>query len=275
MRMKIKAMVSYKYLFFVLIVLCFYSCGSSILPGTRNGCKVQTGTNETRYCCSGYFEKNRSCHECVGSHGFNCTSPCPPSWYGALCRFRCSCPDDECDRVNGCNKGPEKSNVQSPPVDSKTNPKAYALKAVDTYSPPDTTPVVTKYVNTSFLHGTKYVNTTFQHGTKYVTTRFRHRIPQKLSLQDNSTEASLRSNIQEVIWKLQIRDCVVIFLIVLFALSATVIGVKMCQRTRERNSQFNYKRLAAEKQLNSEDFFFENDYSDVSMKTPVLTDCKV
>lgn len=44
--------------------------------------------------------------ECVGSHGFNCTSPCPPSWYGALCRFRCSCPDDECDLVNGCNKGP-------------------------------------------------------------------------------------------------------------------------------------------------------------------------
>lgn len=130
---------------------------------------------------------------------------------------------------------PEKSNVQSPPVDSKTNPKAYALKAVDTYSPPDTTPVVTKYVNTSFLHGTKYVNTTFQHGTKYVNTRFRHRIPQKLSLQDNSTEASLRSNIQEVIWKLQIRDCVVIFLIVLFALLATVIGVKMCQRTRYIN----------------------------------------
>lgn len=130
---------------------------------------------------------------------------------------------------------PEKSNVQSPPVDSKTNPKAYALKAVDTYSPPDTTPVVTKYVNTSFLHGTKYVNTTFQHGTKYVNTRFRHRIPQKLSLQDNSTEASLRSNIQEVIWKLQIRDLVVIFLIVLFAISATVIGVKMCQRTRYIN----------------------------------------
>lgn len=118
---------------------------------------------------------------------------------------------------------PEKSNVQSP-VDSKTNPKAYALKAVDTYSPPDTTPVVTKYVNTSFLHGTKYVNTSF-----------RHRIPRKLSLQDNSTEASLRSNIQEVIWKLQIRDWVVIFLIVLFATSATVIGVKMCQKKRYIN----------------------------------------
>lgn len=118
----------------------------------------------------------------------------------------------------------EKSNVQSPPVDSKTNPKAYALKAVDTYSPPETTPVVTKYVNTGFLHGTKYVNTSF-----------RHRIPRKLSLQDNSTEASLRSNIQEVIWKLQIRDWVVIFLIVLFATSATVIGVKMCQKKRYIN----------------------------------------
>lgn len=43
--------------------------------------------------------------ECVGSHGFNCTSSCPPSWYGALCRFQCSCPDDECDSVHGCSKG--------------------------------------------------------------------------------------------------------------------------------------------------------------------------
>lgn len=44
--------------------------------------------------------------ECIGSHGLNCSSPCPPSWYGALCRFQCSCSDDECDPVHGCTKGP-------------------------------------------------------------------------------------------------------------------------------------------------------------------------
>lgn len=150
-----------------------------------------------------------------------------------MCFYICQCDESNC--IFYSYLFPDKSNVQSPPVDSNTNPKAYALKAVDTYSPPKTTHVVTKYVNTSFLHGTKYVNTSFPHSTKYVNTSFRHRIPQKFSLQDNSTEASLRSIIQEVIWKLQIRDWVVIFLIVLFAISATVIGVKMCQRKRYFN----------------------------------------
>lgn len=248
-------MILYKYLFFVIIVLCFYSGSSSILPGTRNGCKIENETGETRYCCSGYYEKNKSCHECVGSHGFNCTSSCPPSWYGALCRFQCSCPDDECDSVHGCSK--EKSKVQFAPTDSNIKPKAYALKAVDTYSQQETTPVVTKYVNITFPHD--------KIGS----------IPQKFSMQDNSTLTSVRCNIQEVIWKLPIRYWVVISLIVLFAILATVIGVKMCQRKRERDSQFNYRRLAAEKRLDSGDYFFENDYSDVSMKTPVLTDCKI
>lgn len=43
---------------------------------------------------------------CIGSHGFNCTSPCPPTGYGDLCRFQCSCSADKCDPVNGCTKGP-------------------------------------------------------------------------------------------------------------------------------------------------------------------------
>lgn len=132
-----------------------------------------------------------------------------------------------------------RSNVQFAPTDSNTNPKIYALKAVDSYSPQETTPVVTKYVKTSFPHDTNYVNESFPHGTKYVKTSFPHEkigsIPQKFALQDNSTVASLRCNIQEVIWKLHIRDWVVIFLIVLFAILATVIGVKMCQRKRYTN----------------------------------------
>lgn len=44
--------------------------------------------------------------ECIGSYDFNCTRPCPPSWYGARCMFQCSCSDDDCDPVNGCIKGP-------------------------------------------------------------------------------------------------------------------------------------------------------------------------
>lgn len=43
---------------------------------------------------------------CIGSHGFNCTSPCPPTGYGDLCRFQCLCSADKCDPVNGCTKGP-------------------------------------------------------------------------------------------------------------------------------------------------------------------------
>lgn len=111
----------------------------------------------------------------------------------------------------------EKSKVQFAPTDSNIKPKAYALKAVDTYSQQETTPVVTKYVNITFPHD--------KIGS----------IPQKFSMQDNSTLTSVRCNIQEVIWKLPIRYWVVISLIVLFAILATVIGVKMCQRKRYVN----------------------------------------
>lgn len=250
-------MVSYKYLFFVIIILCFHFGGSFILPGTRNGCKIQNGTSESRYCCSGYYEQNKSCHECIGSHGFNCTSPCPPSWYGALCRYKCSCPDKECDQVNGCTK--EMSTVKFTPTDSGSKQKAYTFTIVGTDSPKMTTRMTTKFVHATFQNEKT------------------SKIPQKFPSQENSTGTSLRRKFHEVIWTSQIRNWVVIFFIVLFAILATVIGVKMCQqkRERERKNLFNYKRLRSEKELDSKDYLFDGGYSDISMKTPVLTDCKI
>ncbi|XP_048775323.1 uncharacterized protein LOC125679901 isoform X2 [Ostrea edulis] len=70
----------------------------AILPGTENGCKE----NGIRHCCTGFYEFNDTCHECVGSFGINCTSPCPEGWYGPRCKEQCSCPDSKCDDVHGC-----------------------------------------------------------------------------------------------------------------------------------------------------------------------------
>ncbi|XP_062592179.1 uncharacterized protein LOC134253628 [Saccostrea cucullata] len=71
----------------------------TLLPGTPDGCMH---TNGTRYCCSGFYELNDKCHECLGSLGYNCTSPCPSGSFGPRCMESCACPDEECNKVLGC-----------------------------------------------------------------------------------------------------------------------------------------------------------------------------
>lgn len=42
--------------------------------------------------------------ECVGAFGNNCSTHCTVGSYGGQCKSKCQCPDNQCDRVNGCLK---------------------------------------------------------------------------------------------------------------------------------------------------------------------------
>ncbi|XP_062585903.1 uncharacterized protein LOC134247581 isoform X2 [Saccostrea cucullata] len=52
-------------------------------------------------CCENYRKVGEACEECwPGTHSFNCT-PCPPGFYGKLCRESCiNC--TQCHPVTGC-----------------------------------------------------------------------------------------------------------------------------------------------------------------------------
>ncbi|XP_062598241.1 uncharacterized protein LOC134259660 isoform X2 [Saccostrea cucullata] len=100
--------------FSIISVLCCLPEVLSILPGTVNGCKETDGT---RFCCTGFYELDQKCFECIGSFGHNCSNPCPPGWFGPRCRRRCACPDDKCDDVDGC---PKDSPSFSPTSSSST-----------------------------------------------------------------------------------------------------------------------------------------------------------
>ncbi|XP_062584022.1 uncharacterized protein LOC134245785 [Saccostrea cucullata] len=85
----------------VLGLFLFSSRVLTLLPGTLGGCRHANGT---RYCCSGFYELNDTCHECLGSLGYNCTSLCPSGFFGPRCMESCACPDEECDKMLGCVK---------------------------------------------------------------------------------------------------------------------------------------------------------------------------
>nr|XP_022338296.1 uncharacterized protein LOC111133880 [Crassostrea virginica] len=59
-------------------------------------------------CCSGYYlyeeNGNKTCLECVGAFGNNCSTHCTVGSYGGQCKSKCQCPENQCDRVNGCLK---------------------------------------------------------------------------------------------------------------------------------------------------------------------------
>ena len=42
--------------------------------------------------------------ECVGAFGNNCSTHCTVGSYGGQCKSKCQCPENQCDRVNGCLK---------------------------------------------------------------------------------------------------------------------------------------------------------------------------
>lgn len=42
---------------------------------------------------------------CIGALGQNCSIPCSSGYYGRLCKSKCLCPENQCDKVTGCAKG--------------------------------------------------------------------------------------------------------------------------------------------------------------------------
>nr|XP_022311036.1 uncharacterized protein LOC111116341 [Crassostrea virginica] len=82
-------------LFFVQFTYMRFETNSS----KDNMCK--NGERET--CCSGYYEMNGTCLECLGAYGFNCSLPCADVTYGYQCKNKCTCAYNEvCDKYRGC-----------------------------------------------------------------------------------------------------------------------------------------------------------------------------
>lgn len=42
---------------------------------------------------------------CIGALGQNCSTPCSSGYYGRLCKSKCLCPENQCDKLTGCVKG--------------------------------------------------------------------------------------------------------------------------------------------------------------------------
>lgn len=51
-----------------------------------------------------WYEKHKIYAECdLGFTGSNCSSPCPPGYFGQQCRRLCDCsPGEYCDAARGC-----------------------------------------------------------------------------------------------------------------------------------------------------------------------------
>lgn len=51
-----------------------------------------------------WYEKHKIYAECdLGFTGSNCSSPCPPGYFGQQCRRLCDCsPGEYCDAAKGC-----------------------------------------------------------------------------------------------------------------------------------------------------------------------------
>ncbi|XP_061162446.1 N-acetylglucosamine-1-phosphodiester alpha-N-acetylglucosaminidase-like [Saccostrea echinata] len=83
-----------------LALLC-YSWQETTISSRSNWCMHPDGTMS---CCTSYFEEDGACYECIGSHGQNCSSPCPQNYFGPKCTSRCQCLESECDKIYGCPK---------------------------------------------------------------------------------------------------------------------------------------------------------------------------
>lgn len=84
------------------------SIQSSTIWPDKNLCRESDGS---MYCCSGYYETQNGCQECVGSIGFNCSVPCPPEYFGPRCASYCQCAKDECDAKFGCSMDKETTSL--------------------------------------------------------------------------------------------------------------------------------------------------------------------
>lgn len=60
-------------------------------------------TLDTGRCCHNYFREDGICQECpLGTFGTNCSSLCPPGFFGKFCRQECLCNASDCNKMYGC-----------------------------------------------------------------------------------------------------------------------------------------------------------------------------
>lgn len=238
------------FVMFVTISHCSYSVFSIIAPGTRYGCKYENGT---RHCCSGYYEKNNECHECIGSYGLNCTDPCPPEWYGPVCNQKCNCsPDEMCDLKEGC----KKTNLLQP-----------LLMVIKPELKKDTESSILLNRSTFYLSTSNPLDTNSS-------------IIQGRYSPENATDTSFWENIKEMVGTAGIRDWIIALLTGVLLIIFTVIGVKKCTKKRvmekyedQHEDEHDYCKST---QRSSGDYscINENEYTEISTMKALSTDSK-
>uniref|UniRef100_K1PRY1 Tyrosine-protein kinase receptor Tie-2 n=1 Tax=Magallana gigas TaxID=29159 RepID=K1PRY1_MAGGI len=79
---------------------------SKVVEGTAASEKGFPEITKEVSCCTGYYmyEENMTCLACIGAWGQNCSIPCSSGFYGRLCKSRCLCPENQCDKLTGCVK---------------------------------------------------------------------------------------------------------------------------------------------------------------------------
>ncbi|XP_061194700.1 scavenger receptor class F member 2-like [Saccostrea echinata] len=87
-----------KYYFFLIVL----SKEINPLSGNTVGICSNKSIGEPLECCVNYRQIGEACEECsLGTHGPNCTTPCPHGFYGRFCGETCKqC--GLCDPVIGC-----------------------------------------------------------------------------------------------------------------------------------------------------------------------------
>nr|XP_022345809.1 uncharacterized protein LOC111138236 [Crassostrea virginica] len=100
-----KMALSITYVHFMWSISCTLYFSSALSTFPPNFCPNEPNAMT---CCTGYYlsdgKENKTCLECVGAIGRNCSVPCPPRFYGKSCKLQCQCSESQCDRVKGCLK---------------------------------------------------------------------------------------------------------------------------------------------------------------------------
>lgn len=241
------------FVMFMTISQCSYSAFSMIAPGTINGCKFGNGT---RYCCSGFYEVNNECRECMGSIGLNCTDPCPRGWYGPVCTRRCPCPTNECDPKDGCIL------------------KAQPLVLFKHELTKDTKSIILLSKSTGSSRELSFdLSTSNSLDTN-------SSIIQGPYSPENGTDTSLWENIKGMIETAGIRDWIITSLAGVLLIIFVVIGVKKCWKKKviakygdQHEDQHDYCKST---QRCSGDYscINENEYTEISTVKAASTGCK-